>query len=65
MSWMKNIVFVLGALLLALIAGGVVCACLLLIKMLAGAMIAGVFAVVVLISVSAFICHMITKGLEQ
>lgn len=65
MNWLKNIVFVLGALLLALVSGGVVCACLLLIRMVAGALIAGVFAVVVLISVSAFTCHMITKGLEQ
>ena len=65
MSWMKNIVFVFGALLLALATGGVVCACLLLIKILAGSLLAGVFAVVVLISVSAFICHRIMKAVEQ
>jgi hypothetical protein len=65
MNWLRNSVFVFGALLIALLVGGAVCAGLVIIKTLIGVVFAGICTVLVLSTISAFIGYMITKGLEQ
>lgn len=65
MNWLRNSLFVFGAIIICLILAGALSAGLLLIKTILGIVAAGVCTVFMLAVISAFIGYMITKGFEQ